>query len=127
MNTNFNRFIIKILAVSVIVAILSFLLYEKFPQWISINWTYLMLFFIIVNLILYKLSEKAKQKEMKKFSIFFMSATFLKLFLYLCIIILYFLLNKADIIPFLITFFAYYVIFTIIEVSSVVQSKGRKY
>ena len=122
MSTAFKRFSIKVLVLSLILSILSFFMYDLFPAWITVNWPYLMVFFIIANLILYKLSDKAKQKGMTKFSAFFMGATFLKLLLYLAIIVFYFLLNKEDAIPFLITFFAYYVIYTIVEVVSITRT-----
>ncbi|MDR0970616.1 MAG: hypothetical protein LBM67_08795 [Lentimicrobiaceae bacterium] len=122
MNTAFKRFSIKVLILSLILSILSFFMYHLFPAWITINWPYLMVFFIIVNLILYKLSDKAKQKDMTKFSTVFIGTSFLKLLLYFAIIFFYSLLNKEDAIPFLITFFVYYVIYTIVEVVSITKN-----
>ncbi len=48
-----------------------------------------------------------------------MLATFLKLVLYLVVIVIYLLFNREDVVPFVLTFLVYYLLFTALEVSAV--------
>ena len=123
MNTSFKCFSFRIAVLSIAVSILSFWLYDLFPKWITSNWYYLVVFFITVNLVLYKLFDKSKQKNKAKFNTFFTAATFLKPLLYFAVIAIYLFINKEDAIPFLITFFGYYVVYTAVEVLSIVKTK----
>lgn len=120
MNPHLKRFSIRLLIATVLAALVTFLINNQLPaEWVSPAWPYLLLFFLVTNISLYSLYIRAKEKKLSSFTNFFMLATFLKLLLYLVIIIVYLLYNREDVIPFLLTFFVYYVLFTVLEVNAV--------
>ncbi|MDA3942025.1 MAG: hypothetical protein PF694_00635 [Bacteroidetes bacterium] len=120
MNADIRRFSIRLLIASAIAAALTSIVNSQLPaEWVSPAWPYLLVFFLITNISLYGLYIKAKQKKLSSFTNFFMLATFLKLVLYLIVIVVYLLYNRADAIPFVLTFFVYYLLFTALEVFAV--------
>ena len=95
-----------------------FLLPEKF---ITPVLYYILIFFYSVTLIMYYVLLKASEKRFSKFTTYFMLATFLKLMLYIAVLLIYVLLNRLDAIPFIITFFILYVFYTVFEVISILS------
>ena len=84
-------------------------------HYLTVWWPALMLFFFIVSLVMYFLSEKAKKKDMRKFANFYMASTVVKMVVYLTIIFVYAVSFKSDGKNFAITFLAYYLVFSIFE------------
>lgn len=122
MKTQFQQFVLKTVIIVLVVSALTAILRESILEnWITSNWYYIIIFFGLFNIVLYKLFDNSRKKDMSKFTNFFMITTFLKLLLYLLIILLYIILNKQDAVPFTLTFFAYYLIFTTFEVISISQ------
>lgn len=118
-----KKFVLQLLVIATLLALISFLVFSRIPQeWTSPAWPFLLLFFVGSNLILYLLYLRAQAKKLSKFANFFMLATFLKLVVYLAIIVVYLLFNRSDVVPFVLTFFVYYIIFTAFEVVSVSKS-----
>ena len=125
MNADLKRFSIRLLIAALMAALATLLVNSFLPaEWTSPVWPYLLLFFLVVNISLYGLYVRAKEKKLSSFTNFFMLATFLKLVLYLVVIVIYLLFNREDVIPFMFNFFIYYVLFTALEVSAV--SKASK-
>lgn len=125
MNTDLRQFLIKTLIATFFAALLTFLIYNKLEdKWTSDAWPFLLLFFAAGNIGLFVLYQRAKAKKLSSFTNFFMLATFLKLLVYLAIIIVYLLYNRDEAVPFLLTFFVYYIIFTALEVSAVTKKSN---
>lgn len=123
MQVAMKNFLVRLLVVAAVMAVLSLLVFSRLPDtWTTPAWPYLLLFFVASNLILYTLYAKAQAKKLSKFANFFMLATFLKLVVYLAIIVVYLLFYRDDVVPFVLTFFIYYVVFTALEVMSVSKS-----
>lgn len=74
-----------------------------------------MLFFLIVSIVMYFLSENQKRKDMRKFANFYMASTVVKMMLYLAIIFIYVLNFKEDGKRFAISFLIYYLIYSVFE------------
>lgn len=125
MNKNFHVFLIRNLLAAGFAAILSFLIFNQLPEkYTSQAWPYLLIFFTLGNLGLFMLYQRAKEKKLSSFANFFMLATFLKLLVYLAIITVYLLYNRDEAVPFLLSFFIYYIIFTALEVNAVTKKSN---
>ena len=122
MNADLKRLSIRLLMAAAVAAIVTLLINSFLPaEWTSPTWPFLLIFFLITDFFLYALSIRAKEKKLSSFTNFFMLATFLKLLLYLVVIVIYLLFNREDVVPFVLTFFVYYILFTALEVGAVSQ------
>jgi len=122
MNTELRQFLLKTTLTTLVAALLTFLIYNTLEdKWTTNVWPFLLLFFAAGNIGLFVLYQRAKAKKLSSFTIFFMLATFLNLLVYLAFIITYLLYNREEAVPFLLTFFAYYILFTALEVSAVTK------
>jgi len=120
MNPDLKRFSIRLLIAAALAAIVTLLVKNFLPaEWTSPAWPYLLIFFLAVNISLYALYVRAKEKKLSSFTNFFMLATFSKLLLYLVVIVIYLLFNREDVVPFVLTFLIYYILFTALEVRAV--------
>jgi hypothetical protein len=118
-----KNFIYKLSAITVVLAIGNFILGLFLPTWITQAWPYLLLFFFVSNTLLFWLFNHAQQKKLSSFTNYFMIATFSKLLLYLAVIMIYVYFNRQDAVPFILTFFVYYVAFTFFEVMTISKQK----
>ena len=82
---------------------------------LTVWWPAIVLFFFIVSMVVYLLSEKARRKDMRKFTNFYLASTVVKMVAYLTIIFVYALNFKEDSKRFAITFLAYYLIYSVFE------------
>jgi hypothetical protein len=96
-----------------VVAFLFFLLPKKF---ISPTLPFLFIFFIAVTLVSSYILIRSSQKKFIRYLNVYLLTTVIKLFLYIGVMITYIVLNKADILPFSISFFILYLCYTIFEV-----------
>ncbi|MDY0075915.1 MAG: hypothetical protein RBR87_01455 [Bacteroidales bacterium] len=120
MNPDLKRFSIRLLIAAALAALVTLIAKTLLPaEWTSPAWPFLLIFFLAVNIILYALYVRAKEKKLSNFTNFFMLATFFKLLLYLVVIVLYLLFNREDVVPFVLTFLVYYILFTTLEVRAV--------
>lgn len=120
MNADLKRFSIRLLIAALIAALVTLLINNFLPSaYTTPAWPFLLVFFLVVNTSLYALYVRAKEKKLSSFTNFFMLATFLKLVLYLVVIVIYLLFNREDVVPFVLTFLVYYLLFTALEVSAV--------
>lgn len=120
--TVFKSFLIQQIALTSVLALISWFLFSIASEaWTTHAWPYLLLFFMLTNGLLFWMYIKAMQKKLSKFANFFMIATFSKLILYLAIIVVYLIFNRADVAPFTLTFFIYYLFYTFVEVRAIVK------
>ena len=108
-----KRLLIFSLILGSIAALLFFLLPEKY---ISPTLPFLFIFFIAVTLVSSYILIRSSQKKFIRYLNVYLLTTVIKLFLYIAVMITYILLNKADILPFSISFFILYLCYTIFEV-----------
>ena len=119
--TSDNRFIIQLCILTLVVIAASFFARNILTVW----WPAIICFFFIVSIVMYFLSEKARQKDMRKFANFYMASTVVKMVLYLTIIFVYAINFKADGKRFAITFLAYYLIFSVFETYKLAKKEKR--
>ena len=112
MDKNKNaKFLSQLCILTVVVMIASIFMHKLLTVW----WPAIVVFFAIISAVMYYLSEKAREKDMRKFTNFYMAATVIKMVVYLTIIIVYVMNFKEDGKRFAITFLAYYLIYSIFE------------
>jgi hypothetical protein len=126
MKSDYLQYLKKLLLFSGVIGLISFgmnvLLPEKF---ISPGLPFILIFFISVSLITHFIALKLMAKKISQFTNFFMISIFVKLIFYSLIIIIYSQINKNDLIPFVINFFIYYVLFTIFELISILKLQKK--
>lgn len=116
-----NKFIKHLCLLTIAVIILAVVMRSYLTIW----WPAIVLFFFIVSLVMYHLSEKAKKKDMRKFANFYMASTVVKMVLYLTIIFVYVMSFKEDGRRFAITFLAIYLIYSIFETIKLAKKQKK--
>ena len=106
-----NKFVKHLCILTLVVIVASILLRNILTVW----WPAIAGFFFIISMVVYYLSEKAKKKDIRKFTNFYMASTVIKMVLYLTIIFVYAVNFKEDGKRFAVTFLAYYLIFSVFE------------
>lgn len=117
MKSAYLQFLKRLLLFSIILAIISFILYYLLPQKLfTPTLPYLFPFFISVGLLVHYFLLRAMEKKPARFITFFMAAVFLKMVFYLIVMVLYAFSFKEDAVRFMITYFILYVCYTVFEV-----------
>lgn len=83
------------------------------------------LFFLLLNLSVFYFQLKVSLKKTSKFVNFFMISTFLKLLVFLILVLTYSLINKADAVNFIISFFIIYAAYSIFEVTQLLDLQDK--
>ena len=116
-NSVYLSFLKRLLIFSLIPGSIAAVLYFSLPaKFITPVLPFLFLFFIAVTLINAYILLRSSQKKFIKYLNAYLLTTVLKLFLFTGVIIIYVLFNKADLIPFTLSFFILYLCYTIFEV-----------
>jgi hypothetical protein len=126
MKKTFQSFYKRIILLSAIIEVIAISMYFLLPSRIfSPAAPFLVLFFFAITTVLYYLMLKLTDDRFSRFVNMFMILTFVKLFVYIIIIIVYSLLNKRDVFPFVITFFILYIIYTLFEIISFLNDQKK--
>ena len=117
MSDNIFNFVKRLTVFSIITVIASFIIIRYIPsKFVTPMLPYIMLFFFFISILSYYIMIKSSEQRFARFVSTFMLATFLKLMLYLGILLIYiFLINRGDAVGFIGAFFIYYLMFTIFE------------
>lgn len=121
------KFIRSLTIYTVVIVVLSYTLRHGFEQ-VALTPAYLfiiLLMFAITTTILWLLG-KSMDGKLSRFTNAFMLLNFGKLFLYTVIIFVYAYLNREDAIPFIISFFVYYLLFTGFEIYVLLKINRKK-
>jgi hypothetical protein len=117
-----RQFIIKILIITLVIfAIATILFYTVFKMWYFAAFPYLLLLIATVTTIGHLLIIKAADKNPRKFTTAYMASVTIKLIVYLSFMLIYLLIDHSQVIPFVCTFAAFYVLYTIFEVVNVLN------
>jgi hypothetical protein len=115
-----DGFILKLGIFSILIGIAMYFIEPVLPQKTQFpNHYFIHLFIIIITLLFHIGLINAGQKSDAAFIRFFMGATGAKLFLFMSIMLVYGLMNKAGAFGFILHFFVYYLFYTAFEVSVV--------
>ena len=116
-----NKFIKPLCILTLVVIAASIIMHNMLTIW----WPAIAGFFFIVSIVMFYLSGKAKQKDMRKFANFYMGSTVVKMMLYLAIIFIYVMNFKEDAKRFAITFLAYYLIYSVFETIKLAKKEKK--
>lgn len=124
MKLAFNIFIKKLIIFTLLLGLLSYLVEYLIPkQFVTPAMPFLLIFFFAITAFTFYLALKAFTQKTSRYANFFMISVFLKLLLYVSIIIIYAFINTGDIISFIITFFIFYIFFTSFETFAIVKAQ----
>ena len=124
-----KSFFIKSTIVTIIVFILGAILYSTLlkPFYLTILPFVVALFYVVTNLV-HAYLLKITISSGSRFTSHYMAASFIKMFFYLAVAIVYSIINKEGAKIFLVNFLLLYVIYTtfeVIEFSKVVRQKNK--
>lgn len=118
-----SRFLSQLCILTAVVTAVSIAVHKYLTVW----WPALVMLFLIVSVVVYFLSNKAKKKDMRKFANFYMASTIVKMLLYLTIIFIYVLCFKEDGKRFAITFLVYYLIYSVFETVKLAKKEKNSF
>ena len=116
-----NKFIKQLCILTLVVILASVFLRAYLTIW----WPAIVGFFFIVSMVVFYFADKAKKKDMRKFTNFYMGATVLKMVVYLTIILIYAFTFKEDAKLFAMTFLAYYLVYSVFETYKLAKKEKK--
>jgi O-antigen/teichoic acid export membrane protein len=123
---HFNDFLKKTSFIVFSLFAIYLLLFFSVPeQYLSPAIPAIIIFFTILTTFIFYYQIKASLKRTSKFVNFFLIATALKLLLFIVLVLIYSLLNKADAVNFILSFFVIYVIFSVFEVIQLLKLQDK--
>lgn len=109
---------------SVSILMISLAVYLWLPQvHITPVYPYVVLFFYAITILIFRLLDKTRKEKISKFTNTYMLVNFGKLIFFSIIIFVYAIFNRADAVPFIITFFIYYLLFSFYEIFSLLKKQ----
>ena len=122
MNNHLKKFIKRGIIISLVLSIAGFFLFITIlKEYFSFSFPVLLLVIFLINVLFHRYLIRSTGGSNRKFPVKFLSATAIKMGLYLVLIILFVVFDRENAIPFLFVFMIIYVIFTIFEVISVLD------
>lgn len=126
MKETFQKFIKNLFIFTLIIAAFQYLASMQLdPKWISNSWPFVILFFLSFTILMHRYLLKSTEGNPKKFVFAFLMMTTIKILLYLGVILVYTLLNRADAVAFIIIFFVNYFLFTGFELTVIMKMLNK--
>lgn len=120
MRKKYLQFIIRLTILSLALVLIAYILNRLLPpRIISPALPYLFLLFYVIGALVHFVLLRITALNPRKFVSYFMLATFFKLMNYLIVILVYTLYVKEGILPFILSFFILYIIYTVFEVATI--------
>lgn len=127
MKSDHRNFFLSLLCVMALGVVLTLMLKHIIPQFVTPYWSLQILFFALVNIVIYFVGVKIKSSgNTDKMTNFYMLTTMVKLVTYLAILLIYALIFPADAKSFIITFMMYYLCFTIFETFYKIKTNNQR-
>lgn len=112
---------------TIIIGGISFLIYSNIPSaYYTPMFPAMLGFFLTATLLIFHFMLKAMEKRPARFVNIFMLTTMIKLLSYMSVMLGYALIFREDARPFIIAFFILYIIYTIVEVVSLLNVNKRQ-
>ena len=107
---------------SVIILLISLGIFLWVPQIkITPAFPYILLFLYAFTLMVYHMVAKTISQKLSRFTNVYMLVNFGKMIIFSIIIFVYAWLNRDDAVPFIVTFFIYYMLFSVYEIVSLLR------
>jgi hypothetical protein len=124
MKTVFLKFVIRCFMLTVLLELFAGLfIYYLSPDFVTPTLPILPVFFFAATILVHYILLRAVEKRFGKFMNVFLLSTFLKLVFYMMVLIIYSFINRADAVPFIISFFVCYLLYTFYEIFSLASVK----
>lgn len=121
-----KRFTRTLIFTTIIVILAGLLIYAMLPSsYYTPAFPYLVAFFFGATLVVFHFMIRALEKRPAKFVNIFLVTTMLKLLAYMTVMVTYALLNRAEARPFIVAFFVLYIIYTIVEVTTLLNENHK--
>ncbi|HNS17731.1 MAG TPA: hypothetical protein PKH94_10615 [Bacteroidales bacterium] len=119
MRSPFPRFVARLTVFTLILGLMTWLAFFLLPKGsASVTVPFQFVFFYTVTLCVHYVLLKAARKSPGSFVTRFMVVSFLKLLLYVIVLVIYLLLNKGDALRFTVPYLMLYVLFSSFEIYS---------
>ncbi len=124
MANNRKNFLSKLIIFTLIVGFVGYGIWWAIPAtWRTPVFPFLVVFFFAITLLMHLWLFRSPGERFVRFANRYMIITFLKIMVFLMIILGYVLLvDRSDAIPFTVTFFVLYLVFTVFEVIEVLKA-----
>ena len=114
-----KKYIQNLLVLLLVIVLISWLIFSKFvPQYYLPIFPFIVLFYLLVSVSIHVYQLRLATKDVGKFTRSIMLITFLKLFLYSAVAIIFIAIDRENAKIFVACFMSLYVVFTIFEVFS---------
>lgn len=121
-----KKFIVQGIFITLLFAVIGYFLFTGvFNPYYQVILPFVLLFIFLFTTVIHAILLKTARKKPKKLVNRFLMLTGLKMMIYLLIMIIYLIISKQDSVPFLLTFFIVYLVFTIFEISSILSCLKR--
>lgn len=126
MKNNIKNFLKKLSILTVVCFIIGYTINNVIPEkYSSTNWFYILIFFAILTFLFHISLVKYFYENIKKFLLYYLVATVVKLILCMILILGYVYFINSQTIPFLIWFSIFYLFFTTFEVVTMLYSAKK--
>jgi hypothetical protein len=117
-----KSFIIKLLTVTLVIAIIGWIVFSLFfTEYYLPVLPFLLLFFFTITLLIHAYQLKLSKKDIGKFARSNMLITFFKLILYSVVAVIYIAIDSENAVPFVICLMLLYLIYNFIEVAEITR------
>jgi len=126
MRKKYQQFILRLTILSLILGLLAFIMNRFLPAGlISPALPYLFILFFVITAIVHFVLLRITTLNPGKFVGYFMLATFLKLMIYLIVVVVHAFYVKEGILSFILSFFTLYIIYSVFEVVSILAQTKK--
>ncbi len=117
-----KKFVVNIILISVVLLIIGWVIFSMvIPQYYLPVLPFILMFFVVSSVAIHAYQLQLSKKDTAKFTRSNMIITFLKLFLYSAVAIIYIAVDTQNAKIFVICFILLYVIFSVFEVLSLMK------
>jgi hypothetical protein len=122
MKRAYIRFLIQLILFSLVLGVVVILAWFLLPsKFITPALPFMIPFYFSLSILIQYILLKGIDKKLASFVNRYMLITVVKLFLLIAVIIIYVFTNKQDALQFMITFFIFYLCYTVFEVVSILR------
>jgi len=118
----YKKYVLKLFIFTIIIGLIGAVLFLRvFKNYYLPVFPCLLIFYFLITFLAHIFLLVATKRNTSRFASMFMLSSMLKMVVYIIFIVIYLLINRDDTIPFLITFFSGYLLFSIFEVKSFIS------
>jgi hypothetical protein len=122
-----RSFLLKLTSLTLGIGLAYYLLSQYVPaKFIYPNFWWILFLFFVVTFLFHRGLINSLKKDSKAFVRYYMGGSGAKLGLFLIVILIYAFINKANAMKFALTFFLFYIFYTVFEVSIAYKQFGSK-